>query len=119
MILNEVVNSQDKVSLIFAALADPTRRRLLVRLSTNGEAPVTTLAEPFRVSAPAISRHLRVLENARLIGRRRAGRVHLIRARKDGLKPAQDWMAQCAAGWDFSFDKLEGLLENAQKKGKK
>ena len=74
-----MVNNQKKITAIFAALADPTRRRILVRLSTSGEGPVTALAKPFRVSLPAISRHLRVLEKARLIDRRREGRVHLIR----------------------------------------
>jgi DNA-binding transcriptional ArsR family regulator len=107
-----MVNSQAKITAIFAALADPTRRRILARLSSSGEGPVTALAKPFRVSLPAISRHLRVLEKARLIERRRAGRVHLIRFRAAGLKQAQDWMTHCAAGWDFSFDALDELLKN-------
>jgi DNA-binding transcriptional ArsR family regulator len=118
IILNKVVNSQEKITAIFAALADPTRRRILVRLSTGGEGPVTALAKPFRVSLPAISRHLRVLEKARLIDRRREGRVHLIRFRAAGLKQARDWMAHCAAGWDFSFDALDELLRNERRKGK-
>jgi DNA-binding transcriptional ArsR family regulator len=105
-----MVNNQNRVTAIFAALSDPTRRRILVRLSHQGEGPVTALAKPFRVSLPAISRHLRVLEKARLIHRRRSGRVHLIRVRATGLKPAREWMTQCAAGWDFSFDRLEQLL---------
>jgi DNA-binding transcriptional ArsR family regulator len=73
------------------------------------------LAKPFRISPPAISRHLRVLEQARLIHRRRDGRVHLIRARSEGLNDAQQWMAQCAAAWEFSFDRLENLLRKEQK----
>jgi DNA-binding transcriptional ArsR family regulator len=113
-----MVNNQGKITAIFAALADPTRRRILVRLSSSGEGPVTALAKPFRISPPAISRHLRVLEKARLIHRRREGRVHVIRARAAGFKPAQDWIAQCAAGWDFSFDALDKLLKNEQMKGK-
>ncbi len=80
---------------------------------------MTALAKPFRISAPAISRHLRVLEKARLIERRRDGRVHLIRARPAGLKSAQEWIAQCAAGWEFSFDALDSLLENQQRKEEK
>lgn len=107
-----MVNNQRRVTSIFAALADPTRRRILVRLSHGGEGPVTALAKPFRISLPAISRHLRVLEQARLIDRRKAGRVHVISVRRAGLKPAEDWMAHCAAGWDFSFDKLDELLTN-------
>jgi DNA-binding transcriptional ArsR family regulator len=114
-----MVNNQKRVTAIFAALADPTRRRILVRLSNNGEGPVTALAKPFRISAPAISRHLRVLERARLIDRRRQGRVHLIRVRAAGFKQAQDWMAQCAAGWDFSFDALDELLKDEQREENK
>jgi|SRR5271166_1778116 len=115
-ILNLLANSQEKVTAIFAALADPTRRRILVRLSKKEEQPVTALAKPFRISLPAISRHLRVLEDARLIDRRRKGRVHMIRLRAAGLKQAQDWMAQCAAGWDFSFDALDQLLKEEGRK---
>jgi len=111
-----MVNNQKRVTAIFSALADPTRRRILVRLSANGEGAVTALAKPFRVSPPAISRHLRVLEKARLIDRRREGRVHVIRARAEGLKPAQDWMSHFATGWDFSFNMLDELLRKEQKK---
>jgi DNA-binding transcriptional ArsR family regulator len=114
-----MVNNQKKVTAIFAALADPTRRGILVRLSSGGGDPVADLAKPFRISPPAISRHLRVLEKARLIERRRQGRLHMIRARSDGLKPAQDWMAQCAAGWNFSFDALDLLLKKEEGKGDK
>lgn len=114
-----MVNNQGKVTAIFAALADPTRRRILVRLSSTGEGRVTALAKPFRISLPAISRHLRVLEKARLIDRRREGRVHVIRVRSAGLKPAQDWMTHCAASWDFSFDALEKLLKKEQRKENK
>jgi DNA-binding transcriptional ArsR family regulator len=101
---------------VFAALADPIRRRILVRLSKGSETPVAALARPFHVSPPAISRHLRILEKARLIERRRDGRRHFIRARPDGLMQAQRWMNACAAGWDFSFDALATLLENEQRK---
>jgi DNA-binding transcriptional ArsR family regulator len=114
-----LVNNQKQVTAIFAALADPTRRRILVRLSSSGEGPVTALAKPFSISLPAISRHLRVLEKARLIDRRREGRVHLIRVRAAGFRPAQDWMAHSAAGWDFSFEALDELLRKEQGKGKK
>ena len=113
-----MVNNQKRTTAIFAALADPTRRRILVRLSNSGEDQVTALAKPFRVSLPAISRHLRVLEKARLIDRRRDGRVHLIRFRAAGLKQARDWMAHCAAGWDFSFGALDELLRNEPGKEK-
>ena len=77
---------------------------------------MTALAKPFRISLPAISRHLRVLEQARLIKRRRQGRVHLIRARGAGMKQAQEWMRRCAAHWDSRFDALEELLASEDRK---
>jgi DNA-binding transcriptional ArsR family regulator len=107
-----VVNKQRQITAVFSALADPTRRRILVRLSDGGESRVTALAKPFRISLPAISRHLRVLEQARLIERRRRGRVHLIRARAAGMKAAQEWMSLCAAYWDSRFAALAELLES-------
>jgi DNA-binding transcriptional ArsR family regulator len=112
-------NTQSKVTAIFAALADPTRRSILVRLSNGREKPVTSLARPFRISLPAISRHLRVLEEARLIERRREGRVHLIRARAAGMREARKWMEQCAAHWDSRFDALDELLKSEQRKENK
>ncbi|HJX84733.1 MAG TPA: metalloregulator ArsR/SmtB family transcription factor [Candidatus Angelobacter sp.] len=114
-----MVNKQENISAVFAALADPTRRRILARLSHQGERRVTSLAKPFRISLPAISRHLRVLEDARLIERRRKGRTHLIHARAAGLKPAQNWIAQCAAFWDSRFDALDELLKDEQQKEKR
>jgi DNA-binding transcriptional ArsR family regulator len=110
-----LVNNQRRISATFRALADPTRRGILARLSGTEESPVTTVAQPFRISPPAISRHLRVLEKARLIHRRRQGREHLIRARSEGLDDARQWMAQCAAGWQFSFDTLDDLLKKEKK----
>jgi DNA-binding transcriptional ArsR family regulator len=110
-----LVNNKKRVTAIFAALADPTRRGILVRLSASDESPVSALAKPFRISAPAISRHLRVLEDARLIHRRRQGREHLIRARSESLDDARQWMAQCAAGWEFSFNTLEALIKKEKK----
>ena len=80
---------------------------------------MTALAKPFRISLPAISRHLRVLEDARLIQRRRQGRVHLIRARAAGMKEAQKWMVQCATHWDSRFDALEELLKSEDGKESK
>jgi DNA-binding transcriptional ArsR family regulator len=114
-----LVNNQARITAIFTALADPTRRRILARLSANAERPVAALAKPFRVSPPAISRHLRVLEKARLIDRRREGRTHLIRPRPGGLREAQQWMAECAAAWEFSFDALDNLLKKQPRKEQK
>ncbi len=117
--INRLVNNQNRITAIFAALADPTRRRILVQLSNAAESPVNALAKPFHISPPAVSRHLRVLENARLIRRRREGRVHLIRVRPAGLKEAQKWIDECAAAWEFRFDALDRLLGNQERKEKK
>jgi DNA-binding transcriptional ArsR family regulator len=117
-IFNELVKNQNQTTEVFAALADPTRRRILSRLSASQESTVTNLARPFRISSPAVSRHLRVLERAGLIHRRRAGRVHLIRAQPDGLQAAKQWIEQCAAAWQFSFDKLDSLLSQTRKGSK-
>jgi DNA-binding transcriptional ArsR family regulator len=103
--------------MTFAALADPTRRRIMERLSRHGESQVTALVKPFHMSWPALSRHLRVLEHARLVERRRQGRLHLIRARPAGVREAQQWLTYYIAGWESSFDKLAELLE--QRKDKK
>ena len=117
-IFNGVVNKRNAVenpihlTALFAALADPTRRRILQRLSEDGETRVTLLARPFRMSLPAISRHLRVLEQARLIQRHRSGRLHLIRARTAGLREAREWIMRCAAQWDSQFDALDELLKS-------
>jgi DNA-binding transcriptional ArsR family regulator len=109
-----MVKHPSSVSAIFSALADPTRRAILLRLGQRGEIPVTLLAKPFRISPPAISRHLRVLERARLIERRRTGRIHLIRARSAALQQAQSWLARCAAAWDFQFNALDEFLKEEQ-----
>lgn len=107
-----MVKYSKSVDAVFAALADTTRRGILTRLGQRGECTVTVLAKPFRISPPAISRHLRVLESARLIERRRVGRIHLIRARSTALKKAQSWLASCAAAWDLQLDVLDELLRS-------
>lgn len=111
-----MVNNRQRVTAVFAALADPTRRRILERLSGHGESRVTALAKPFRMSLPAISRHLKVLEDARLVHRRRHGRIHMIRANAAGMKDAQRWIARHAAFWECRFDALDALLKTKQRK---
>lgn len=102
--------TSDQLDATFAALADPTRRAILARLAT-GEASVRDLAEPFNMSQPAISRHLKVLENAGLIsGARDAQR----RPRKLEGKPlgdAHEWLVQYAKFWEFSYQRLDVLLD--------
>src|SRR3981189_463823 len=99
----------------FAALADPTRRAILARLA-SGEASVTELAEPFEMSLPAISKHLKVLERAGLIARGREAQWRPCRLAAGPLKDAADWLDHYRRFWDESFDRLEDYLRELQKK---
>ena len=105
----------------FAALADPTRRRILADLAT-GDRCVTRLAKPYAMSLPAISKHLRVLEKAGLLRRRRYGRVHQMQLQAEPLKRASDWVEKYRKFWEGSLDRLATYLEKtniaAAKKGK-
>jgi DNA-binding transcriptional ArsR family regulator len=95
----------------FAALADPTRRAILARL-TYGEASVTELAEPFKISLPAISKHLRVLERAGLLAREKEGRVHRCRLVAEPLKDAAQWIAHYQEFWEEQFEALAKYLDD-------
>src|SRR5436305_3208051 len=97
----------------FAALADPTRRAILARLAA-GEASVGELAEPFDISLPAISKHLKVLERAGLIARGRAAQWRPARLQAGPLKGAADWLEQYRQFWEGSFERLDGYLEELQ-----
>ena len=102
----------------FAALADPTRRQIVMRLS-RGEATVTELAEPFSISQPAVSKHLRVLERAGLIEQRREAQRRPCRIVPQRLRLVNDWLEQYEALWNERLDRLEAHLETVQKKEKK
>jgi len=102
----------------FGALADPTRRAILARLA-GGQAMVTELAKPFAMSLPAISKHLRVLESARLLRREIDGRVHRCRLAAEPMKNAAGWIEQYRAFWETQFDALEKYLEATAGKEKK
>ncbi len=97
------------LSQIFAALADPTRRAIVARLA-KGDAPVKDLVEPFPLSGPAITKHLKVLERAGLITRSRVGQQRPCRLDLDAIAPAADWLDQYRALWDQRLDRLEALL---------
>jgi DNA-binding transcriptional ArsR family regulator len=103
----------DELSLTFAALADPTRRSILTRLA-EGEATVNELAEPFAVSLPAISRHLKVLERAGLIVRGREAQWRPSRMRADPLDDAVEWMQARTRTWEARMDRLEAHLRNKE-----
>ncbi|MCC7479149.1 winged helix-turn-helix transcriptional regulator [bacterium] len=107
----------DTLSRTFAALADPTRRAILARLS-SGEASVTELAEPFSMSQPAISKHLKVLENAGLITRGREAQWRPCRIAATPLKAVNDWLDQYRRFWDESFDRLDAYLKELQQREK-
>jgi DNA-binding transcriptional ArsR family regulator len=105
----------DPLSSTFAALADPTRRAILARLAA-GEASVTVLAEPFAISLPAISKHLKVLERAGLIGRGRDAQWRPCRLEAAPLKDAVQWLEQYRGHWEESLDRLAEYLDELQGK---
>lgn len=109
--------SLDSLSLTFAALADPTRRAILARLA-SGECAVTTLAEPFDMSLPAISKHLKVLERAGLVARGREAQWRPCRIEARPLKEVADYAEAYRRLWEKRLDNLEGYLEKLQKERK-
>jgi DNA-binding transcriptional ArsR family regulator len=110
--------TSDQLTNTFAALADPTRRAILARLAA-GETSVTELAEPFEMSLPAISKHLKVLERAGLIARGREAQWRPCRLEAGPLKNAAKWLEHYRRFWEQSFDRLEEYLREVQKKEKK
>jgi DNA-binding transcriptional ArsR family regulator len=110
--------ASDQLSTTFAALADPTRRAILARLTT-GECSVTELAEPFEMSLPAVSKHLRVLERAGLIARGREAQWRPCRLEAGPLKEVADWTERYREMWEQRFDRLETYLQHLKAKEKK
>jgi DNA-binding transcriptional ArsR family regulator len=104
----------DRLTTTFAALADPTRRAILARL-VAGEASVTELAEPFAMSMPAVSRHLKVLEHAGLIARGREAQWRPCRLQAEPLRDVADWIEHYRRFWEESFDRLDAYLHQLQK----
>ena len=103
----------DRLSTIFAALADPTRRAIVARLA-DGDATVTQLAEPFSISLPAISRHLKVLEHAGLISRSRTAQWRSSSLQVEPLREATAWMERYRQFWDTNFERLDVHLQQIQ-----
>lgn len=110
---------QDSLSQTFAALADPTRRALLAQLS-RGESNVSDLAEPFlkEMSLPAVTKHIKVLENAGLVTKTREAQYRPCRINTEALKDAADWMEQYRIFWEESFDRLDAYLKTVSRKKK-
>ena len=120
-LLNRLVRRSmlpDHLTTTYAALADPTRRAILARLAT-GEATVGELAEPFAMSLPAVSKHLKVLERAGLITRRRKAQWRPCRIEAGPLKDAAQWLEHYRRFWDESFDRLDEYLDELQSAEKK
>jgi DNA-binding transcriptional ArsR family regulator len=105
----------DRLSVIFAALADPTRRAILARLA-EGDATVNELAQPFPISLPAVSRHLKVLEQAGLISRSRSAQWRSSSLNAEPLREATDWMERYRHFWDVNLDRLDAHLKRIQQR---
>ena len=110
--------ASDRLSTTFSALADPTRRAILSRLLL-GECSVGELAEPFEMSMPAVSKHLRVLERAGLIAQRRDAQWRRCRIKAGPLKEVSDWTERYRQIWEERFDRLDQYVEQLQAKEKK
>jgi len=107
----------DTLSVTLSALADPTRRAILARLA-QGEASVNELAQPFRISLPAVSRHLKVLEGAGLISRGREAQWRPCRLEAKALKNIDEWLEMYRRFWTGSFDKMDAYIAELKSKGK-
>ena len=112
-----MVIDEDRLSETFAALANSTRRAILARLA-RGEATVNELAEPFAMSLPAVSKHLKVLERAGLIARGRERQWRPARLKAGPLKEADEWIERYRRFWEESYDRLDEYLEELQGRGK-
>jgi DNA-binding transcriptional ArsR family regulator len=103
---------------VFAAIADPTRRDLLLRLAREGEKSVSELLEPFSISQPAVSKHLRILRQARLVSSRKEGRIRVYAIEASKLREVHDWVTHFEKYWDEKLDALGRYLDKRQRKNK-
>jgi DNA-binding transcriptional ArsR family regulator len=110
--------SPERLTQIFGALSDETRRKIVAKLS-RGPQCVTELAAPFEMSLPAVSKHLTILEGAGLVTRERMGRTHWLKLEPAALKQAGDWIESYRKFWEESFDRLDEHLKDIQKTEKK
>ena len=115
---NQMVMNDQQLNLTFGALADATRRGMLIQLS-KGEASVSALAEPYEISQPAISKHIKVLERAGLVERRRQGREQFIRVKPEKARAAADWIAHYTKFWTAQFDDVEDYLKKANNQNRR
>jgi DNA-binding transcriptional ArsR family regulator len=118
LLFNHMVKyHDDPLSNVFSALSDPTRRAILARLAL-GETTVSELAEPFDMSLPAVSKHLKVLEGVGLLARERQGRLHLCQLNGGPMRDVADWIERYRAFWDTRLDSLADYLERTNKSTK-
>ncbi|MDB5181936.1 MAG: ArsR family transcriptional regulator [Candidatus Saccharibacteria bacterium] len=120
MVFNRLVNYSpidDPLSQLFAALADPTRRSILARLSV-ADATVSELAEPYDMSLPAISKHLKILEQVGLVSKSKIAQQRLCRLEAERLQEANEWLGEYRKFWEASLDNLDQYLQDVQSKGK-
>lgn len=113
-----ITTAPDPISVTFGALADPTRRAILARLA-GGDASVTDIAQPFAMSLPAVSKHLKVLERAGLIERSREAQWRPCKLKAAPLKDVADWVEEYRTHWEERFDRLDEYLKELQKKEEK
>jgi DNA-binding transcriptional ArsR family regulator len=111
--MSQAALTEDELDRAFGALADPTRRAILARLS-NGDAGVLEVAAPFRMSQPAITKHLKVLEGAGLISRHRDARRRLCRLEAKRLEELSKWVGTYREFWEESFERLDGYIDTLQ-----
>jgi DNA-binding transcriptional ArsR family regulator len=111
------ISPSDQLSVTFGALADPTRRAILARLA-RGEASVTELAQPFDLSLPGVSKHLKVLQRAGLVTQGRNAQWRPCRLEAPRLKEVSDWVGEYRRFWDESFERLDEYLERLKKEKK-
>lgn len=109
-------NYQKDLDTVFQALADPTRRAVLSRLTEEGPATVSELARPFEMALPSFLQHLKVLEESGLVISKKQGRVRTCAAQIKQLSAAEEWIARQRAVWDGRFDRLDAYLQNLQSK---
>lgn len=113
-----MVTATDQLSATFSALADPTRRKILAQL-TDGECSVTDLAEPFEISLPAVTKHLKVLERAGLVERSKRAQWRPCTLRAEPLKEATEWIEKYRDFWEARLDRLDSYLNEIQRKKRK
>jgi len=114
MVKYNTPNTDTDLDAVFAALSDPTRRAIVARLS-EGPATVSELAEPFDMSLPAVSKHLKVLEGAGLLDRHREGRTHTMRLEPGAMDAAEEWLQRTRAFWESRLDALARYLDKTEK----